>query len=256
MKPMNRLTLSVNTSRKKPRTILPSDDPCPFCSFTSLRKEGRVLDERTDLLWIRNKFGTLKEADQTVLVETEDCGEDFSTYSPEKAVDVLGFAIGSWHSFLRKPEYQSALLFKNAGPLSGASIHHAHMQIVGLKSFDPNTDHPRSSFGGIPIFSDSTVSLRLADKPNTEFYEFNLQLKSLDSLDSFARCVQSVTDHILGVLNPRHKSFNYAFYLVDNDVHMRIFVRFPTSIFHLGYGISQTPDDIPSIAQRMKSMYF
>lgn len=252
---MSYIHLLTQTNSTKPSTVHNQSAPCPFCSFAQLKKEGNVLASDKDLLWIKNKFSTLPQSVQTVIVETEDCHAGFSSYSLEKAQQVLSFSIDKWLEFCRKPEFSSALLFKNAGAFSGASIHHPHMQVIGLKEHQGHAGLSPSSFSGITLFEDHTCSISMSEKPKTEFYEFNLHLKIL-SLDTLSYAVCSLSHFILNELNPKFKSYNFAFYLIDGHIYMKIFSRYPTSVYLLGYNLQQLPDNIGSIAKKIQQTYF
>ena len=48
----------------------------------------------------------------------------------------MRFALGCWQQMIDSQQYRSVLMYKNKGPLSGGSLVHPHMQIVGLEQED------------------------------------------------------------------------------------------------------------------------
>jgi galactose-1-phosphate uridylyltransferase len=57
---------------------------------------------------------------------------------------------------LRK-DFKSVILFKNHGPLSGGTIRHPHMQIVGLEQVDYKENIKFECFEGATIYKDKNV---------------------------------------------------------------------------------------------------
>ena len=72
----NPLTFLFNISKQKPNSILNSDTICPFCNREMLTE---ILVDSNDILLVLNKYPTIVDAFQTVLIETDDCDSDFST---------------------------------------------------------------------------------------------------------------------------------------------------------------------------------
>ncbi|TGU56026.1 DUF4931 domain-containing protein, partial [Mesorhizobium sp. M00.F.Ca.ET.186.01.1.1] len=104
-----------------------------FCDRGSLTD---VLEQRGSMIWLMNKFPVLQDTHQTVLIESEECNGDWSTYSREHVHALLSFGVEKWLEMERSGSFRSVLFFKNHGPYSGGSIRHPHMQIVGLTGYD------------------------------------------------------------------------------------------------------------------------
>lgn len=127
---MSYLIFNQKISNKKPNTIRNKEIICPFCNRQLLAKIHSQVD---DVLLVANKFPTIAKADMFVVVETKTCQEDVFNYSCDKYTKILEFAIDNWLHLKNDPDYVEAILHKNYGPLSGGSIKHEHMQIVGFK---------------------------------------------------------------------------------------------------------------------------
>ena len=78
----------------------------------------------------------LRATRQTVLIESADHDADLVTYEPDELHHVMRFALGCWQQMIDSQQYRSVLMYKNKGPLSGGSLVHPHMQIVGLEQED------------------------------------------------------------------------------------------------------------------------
>ncbi len=64
---------------------------CPFCQREELTG---IIDAAGPMLLVENKFQMLGDAYQTVLIETDVCTEDITTYAPEYMQRLLTFGIG------------------------------------------------------------------------------------------------------------------------------------------------------------------
>ena len=71
-------------------------------------------------------------------------------------------------------EYASVLFFKNHGPMSGGSLRHPHMQIIGLNEMDVNENVKLEQFEGVTIAQNEHVTFNLSVKPRMGFFEFNV----------------------------------------------------------------------------------
>lgn len=217
---------------------------CPFCTRSALTD---ILAEEGSILLVKNKFPTLANAFQTVIIETDDCCADISTYTAEHMRKVISFGIDHWLSMERSGDFKSVILYKNHGPLSGGSINHAHMQIVGLKDIDYTLNIRDDIFDGIEIYSDGANSLNISTKPNACSLEFNVV--SVPRHDQFmADAIQNVVRYILKLSN----SFNLFFYHWQGSIICKIVPRYVTSPFLVGYSIPQTSNRLSSIAEEIR----
>lgn len=78
------LTFWDKATKMKPSTTKNTAQPCPFCNEEMFRKTNKILVEENDLLWIENKYPTLPETYQTVLIETKTCDGNLSNYPTDK----------------------------------------------------------------------------------------------------------------------------------------------------------------------------
>ena len=169
---MNHTHLFFNTSIgvQKPESIRNKNQSCPFCAREELTG---IIDEDGPILLLKNKFPVLENAFQTVLVETDVCEEEFSQYSKEHLNRLLDFAIRHWIRMEESREYRSVVMFKNHGPLSGGTIAHSHMHIVGLYDLDYHEKICETDFAGVTIHELDGVQFNLSNRPKVGFYEFN-----------------------------------------------------------------------------------
>ena len=61
-------------ARQKPT----NQDACPFCNLASLEK---IIDQTNDFLWLDNKYPTIKDTYQTLVIESQEHLGDISNYS-------------------------------------------------------------------------------------------------------------------------------------------------------------------------------
>ena len=157
-------------ARHKPENIRHTDGYCPFCHPETLEN---ILRQDGERIWLVNKYRTLADTMQTIVVESGDHEGDFSNYSAEESEAVLRFSLECWGQMLRDRRYRSVLMYKNYGPLSGGSIRHPHLQIVGLTKKDGYERVPANAFGGVEVLRDGGRELSLSTHPLMGFMETN-----------------------------------------------------------------------------------
>ncbi len=95
--------------------------------FPALKIEG-ALDKRADGLYdISNGIGA-----HEIVVETDDHQRDLADLSPEEIVFVLRLYQNRGNNLAKDSRFKFMMVFKNYGIASGASIEHAHSQIIAL----------------------------------------------------------------------------------------------------------------------------
>jgi len=142
-------------------TAVPGDDPCPFCPgqeamtprevlryasggpdgaaadpwsvrvvpnlFPALRIEGND-DKRGEGLYdIMRGIGA-----HEIVVETPRHNEDPASYPRARMVEVINAYRARMIDLLQDTRFQYVMVFKNHGPAAGASLHHAHSQVIAL----------------------------------------------------------------------------------------------------------------------------
>lgn len=250
------LLFNTHLSRKKPESIRNRTVSCPFCDHDNL--EG-IIEQQGTMIWLANKYNVLEKTLQTVIIETDQCDGELSTYAKEQLYRLLAFAIEKWQEMLQSKEYRSVMLFKNHGPYSGGSIAHPHMQIIGFHQFDYLAHTIQEHFEGVLIHEADGVICNLSTKPRAGFSEFNVILtdpSSTEQIQRMADMVQALAHYILNVLNPVFKSYNLFFYQIDDNICVKVVPRFVASPLFIGYSIPQVPNNLEEIAEDVRQRYF
>ncbi len=252
MQSINHLYFDSHLGRQKPESIVNRSTKCPFCDRDSL--EG-ILEKDGPIVLLKNKYPVIKDAFMTVLIETDDCEEELSTYKKPHLYRVMRFGIRHWLEMENSGLYRSVLFFKNHGPLSGGSIYHPHMQIVGLTSLDYQ-DHVRDThFEGIAIDQQQHVQFNLSVKPRVGFFEFNVLLEDLSGIEQMADYIQTAVHYLLNHFHRSCTSYNLFFYKLDDKIAAKIVPRFPTSPIYIGYSIPQVSNRIEDVAAQIRHLY-
>ncbi|TYR79813.1 DUF4931 domain-containing protein [Priestia megaterium] len=253
MKPSHLLFNSAIGSQK-PETIVNRQNPCPFCHVESLTD---IIEQEDSIIWLKNKYPVLQDAYQTVIIETDKCSSELSTYPKEHLYKLLSFTTARWIQMIKSREYESVLLFKNHGPMSGGSLRHPHMQIIGLKTMDISDKITDDQFEGITIQEKENVLFNLSTKPRMGFFEFNIVTTDLvHHLPLFADYIQVATHYLLNHFHRSCTSYNLFFYnLEDGRIATKIIPRFATSPLFVGYGIPQVSTKINHIAKQVNELY-
>lgn len=247
------LSFRTDIGVQKPESIRNKNTRCPFCARDELTG---IIDTEDSIILLKNKFPVLEEADQTVLIETDDCLSELSSYSKEHLIKLFTFAFKHWKRMEESGDYRSVLFFKNHGPLSGGSIAHPHMQIVGLKSVDYMENVSPTQFEGLEIQGNNGVSFSLATKPKVGFYEFNVRMTSEEQIDTFATYTQIAVHYILNEFPFRANSYNLFFYKFNGAIYVKIVPRFVTTPLYIGYSIPQVPNNLEWMKDDLYSKYF
>ena len=147
-------------------------------------------------------------------------------------------------------KYKSVVFFKNHGPLSGGSIDHAHMQIVGLKNIDYRENITDAIFEGIEINRYENCFINVSTRPNACSTELNIITKPGNS-DFIADNLPVLIKYIL----KQCKSYNLFFYHWKGSIICKIVARWVTSPYLVGYSIPHNSSRIPVIAEELKQYY-
>jgi hypothetical protein len=223
---------------------------CPFCNREEL---SDILDEDDSILLVKNKFPTLADTFQTVLIETNDCLADISTYDTAHMRKIITFGTSHWLKMEESGDFKSVLFYKNHGPLSGGSINHAHMQIVGLKNIDYRLNLKDDIFDGIEIYREGECFLNISTKPNACSTELNIITTPRN--DNFmADNIQNIVKYIFNHF--KCSSFNLFFYQWKKSIICKVVPRYVTSPFLIGYSIPQTSNRLSDIAQEVQKICY
>jgi ATP adenylyltransferase/5',5'''-P-1,P-4-tetraphosphate phosphorylase II len=247
------LIFNTSIGIKKPDNIRNTQLPCPFCARDQL---SEILVEDGPILLVKNKFPVLENTYQTVLIETDTCEAELSTYEPEHLHRLIKFGLKHWLEMEESGAYESVLFFKNHGPLSGGSISHPHMQIIGLTEVDYKENTSGEYFEGIEINERNGVRFSLSTKPRVGFYEFNVKMSDRGYVEEFGEYLQMAAHYILNHFPFKGTSYNMFFYHLDGQIYVKIVPRFVTTPIYIGYDIPQVPNNLEWMVEHVKSLYF
>ncbi|MFS1663219.1 DUF4931 domain-containing protein [Streptococcus sp. zg-JUN1979] len=230
------LIFDTDVARQKPSNA----DACPFCDRKQL---ARILDEKDDMLWIDNKYQTIKQAYQTLVIETKDHKAHFANYSRQKAFEVLSYFLSCWEKLRAKDGVQSVIAFKNFGALSGGSLEHSHMQLVAFTDRDAHQNIRKEHLIGALIYRQDGVDVNVSSHPFMGITEFNICAKSLNR--TFSNLLQDVIRYVLTRLfSGRCNSYNLFFITQEDKLVCKVVPRFVTSPYFIGYGLTQVASPI------------
>ena len=220
---------------------------CPFCDTAAL--EG-IIRRDGDRIWLVNKFRTLRDTLQTVVIESSDHEGDPSRYSREQNRAVFRFALSCWNEMIVSGEYASVLMYKNFGPLSGGSLVHPHLQIVGLEHEDGYAALRPEHFEGIDVWARDRVRVTISTEPIMGFFEVNVHApegvaasgdaRDAQTADCFIDAIQVAVRY---VLNEHHggraTSYNLFFYHMGGSTIAKVMPRWVVSPYFVGYRLAQ-----------------
>ncbi|MDQ0218806.1 DUF4931 domain-containing protein [Peribacillus cavernae] len=238
--------------KQKPRTISNREIACPFCATEGLEN---IIAQAGPIILLENKYKTLQDTFQTVLIETDECDSELSMYSKDHLYTLFSFGIEHWMKLERSGNYRSVLFFKNHGPMSGGTIRHPHMQIVGLENVDYKQNVKEENFEGLIIHKDEEVKFNISSHPIKGFYEFNVMIRDLININKMADCIQMAVKYLLNHFQFKCESYNLFFYHLDSFIACKIMPRFVTSPYFAGYTIPQVTNDIEMVSEEVKQLY-
>lgn len=214
---------------------------CPFCSTNKL---SGVIDTQGEMILLENKYPTLENTTQLVLIESEKHDGDISNYEINEWECILKYAVSSWEELINSGEFKSVLLYKNFGPESGGSQNHPHMQIVGLKNLNGYESITGDDFSGPILYQEAGVIASISESPIMGFFETNIIWHTDEKLPIAAKIIQNTVKFVLnqyyqGLCN----SYNLFFYKIENQYICKVVPRFIASPYFVGYRIGQKFDD-------------
>ena len=232
------LEYNLDLGKTKPDTVHRNERYCPFCDVKNLKN---VMETRGHMIWLENAFRVLKDTWQTLIIETDNCDGDFSTYTPEYATELIRFGLEKWQQVKDMGTFKSVLFYRNHGYLSGGTIHHPHSQIVGLKDYDYHEDIAPYYFVGSCVHAEPGLEINIAHRPIIGFYEANLILTDRDKLPQFVQYMQRTAFFFMHRFVRFNDSYNIFFYDFPGDdrLFVKIIPRFLTNPLFVGYKISQ-----------------
>ncbi|MEO1771839.1 DUF4931 domain-containing protein [Candidatus Enterococcus ferrettii] len=234
------LIFSHVAAQGKPQHMSAEKNGCPFCDY---KDKENIVTETDDFMWVLNKYATLENTLQTIIIETRDHDADMTNYSRQYNRELMRFSINCWQQVKNDPKYRSVLFYKNHGPQSGGSLQHAHMQVVGLEELDGEENLISENFEGIEVLTKNQLLINFSTEPVMGFLEINVSVPAkVDAeLNVLADAVQDTVQFILNeYYRGRCDSFNLFFYERAERLIAKITPRFVTSPYFVGYKLSQT----------------
>ncbi len=249
----NYLDFNIDVGKSKPENIVHKNNTCPFCDVEHLTN---IIDTKGNMILLENKYQVLQGAYQLLVIESDKCDDDIPNYTAEHMHDLMHFAIGHWLKMLDSKEYKSVLFFKNHGPLSGGTMRHPHMQIIGIKERKLKDVYDTRQFEGYMLHTKNSVTMNLSTKPRVGFTEINIIMEDLQDIDTLADHLQIGVDYIMHHFAANCNSYNLFFYLIEGKIYVKIMPRFATSPLFIGYNIELVPNNLEQMANEIKSIYF
>ena len=223
----------------KPQHLGSEKTGCPFCEYA---EKENILRREEDMLWVLNKYQTLQDTFQTIIIEQADHNKDISTYTIEENRKLFTFAFDCWEKTKKDPQFKSVLFYKNHGPLSGGSLKHPHMQIVGLKEIDGEAQIEPENFEGVTVLSENNVVINFSSRPIMGFLEINIIVDSqiTEAIHRLADYVQKTVNYILTTYHHgRCESYNLFFFEKEGKYIVKLTPRFIVSPYFVGYKLTQ-----------------
>ncbi|WP_125980512.1 DUF4931 domain-containing protein [Loigolactobacillus iwatensis] len=241
MKQNQPLKLNSQISQRKPENVVHLNNRCPFCDTNSLTN---ILASDNDIIWLENKYHTLENTWQTVIIESGNHFGDISNYSQAHNHKLFAFTLACWQKAAENKKFKSILLFKNHGPLSGGSLGHPHLQLVGLEQQDGYSEINSTNFQGTIIAKNQFIELNISAQPIMGSTEFNLIINATSALNWLADYTQVITRYIItSYFQGKFDSYNLFFYHRANQIICKVVPRFIVTPYFAGYKIAQVDDE-------------
>ncbi len=231
---MSYLVFNPKISSQKPNTIRNKAIECPFCDRKNL---ANIIKEEGDILLVENKYPTIEEAEMFVVIETKTCKRDVFNYTIDEYEKILSFIINEWLNLKHSGQYVDVIAHKNYGPLSGGSVKHEHMQIVGFHETTVYEQLSVRNLEGIEVLNDE-VTITISDLPINNFLEFNLEF-NLNRIDKLAEYLQLVIKYLKSNYKLAEFSYNLFFYEFNNRLFVKVLSRYAMSPLYLGFDLKQ-----------------
>ena len=250
---INLVKFNTDIGKTKPENLVHAEAACPFCDVEHLTD---IIETDGDIIFLRNKYNVIEGADQFVLIEGRECELDMPDYPKEKMRRVIKTGVRHWQNLLASNRYAEVLFFKNYGVMSGGTIRHPHMQLVGFPRLNSDLLFDEAELRGVVIASRDGVEFNASTCPRVGFGEFNVVVEGGGSLDALADFIQVGVHYVKNFFNKRTTSYNIFFYRGDGKIFAKIMSRYVTSPYFVGYNIHFLPNTIERVAAEIREMYF
>ena len=250
---INLVEFNTDIGKTKPENFVHAENACPFCDVENLTG---IIDTDGDIIFLRNKYNVITGADQFVLIEGRDCQTDMPDYSKEKIRRIIKMGVKHWENLIASGKYEEVLFFKNYGVMSGGTIRHPHMQLVGFPRLNSNLLFDEAELRGIVIAERDGVEFNISNCPRVGFGELNVVGERGGNLDTLADFLQVAVHYVKNFFNKRTTSYNIFFYRRAEKIFAKIMSRYVTSPYFVGYNIHFLPNNISRIAEEIRNRYF
>lgn len=249
---INLIKFDTNIGKTKPQNMTNDNVACPFCDVEHLED---IIDVDGDIIFLKNKYLVIEGADQFVLIESNSHA-DMPEYSREHMRRIIKFGIKHWRRLLDSGKYEEVLFFKNFGPMSGGTIRHAHMQIVGFPKLKSHLLFDVEELQGVVIAEQNGVELNISNCPRVGFGELNVIVDDGGDFDTLADFLQIGVHYLTHFFRKNLSSYNIFFYHRAGKIFAKMMPRFATSPYFVGYNIHFLPENIYQIADEVREIYF
>ena len=249
----NLIHFNTDIGRVKPETLIHTENDCPFCDVEHLEN---IIDVDEDIIFLKNKYNVVEEADQFVLIESSNCKSDMPDYSDEHMSRVIKMGLKHWRKLLNDSRYEEVLFFKNYGPMSGGTIRHPHMQLVAFPKLNSDLLFVEDELHGVIVKNLNDVEMNVSTCPRIGFGEINIIPAQNFNLNTYAKFIKIGVDYLKKYFRKNLSSYNIFFYHRGNQIYTKIIPRFATSPYFVGYNIHFRPNNVERIAEELKKIYF
>ena len=249
---LNLIKFNTDIGRTKPENLVHAEAACPFCDVEHLTD---IIETDGDIIFLRNKYNVIEGADQFVLIEGRECKSDMPAYSKEKMRRVIRMGVRQWKNLLASGKYEEVLFFKNYGLMSGGTLRHPHMQLVGFPKLNSELLFDEAELRGIVIAERDGVEFNISNCPRVGFGELNVVAETGGSLDALADFLQVGVDYATKHFNKKITSYNIFFYRRAEKIFAKVMPRYATSPYFVGYNIHFLPNNIERIAKEIQELY-
>lgn len=243
------LYFNTAIARQKPNSMH-QNHACPFCDVDQLTG---ILDTDGPIILLKNKYPVIQDSEPLLIIETDECESDLSKYSESYFKNLMRFAVHHWLEMEKDETYKSVIFYKNHGPLSGGTIRHPHMQIIGFKEIDYRETLNQAYFKGKVIAEEPGVQLNVSTEPMIGFTEFNVIMTDLADIDHFSKHIQNTVKFLLDFYHGPKLSYNLFFYHFQDQIIAKIVPRFPTSPLFVGFRLRQVSNNINGVIEQYKN---
>ena len=250
---INLVKFNTDIGKTKPENMVHAESACPFCDVEHLTN---IIETDGDIIFLRNKYNVIEGADQFVLIEGRECKTDMPAYPKEKMRRVIKMGIRQWQNLLASGKYAEVLFFKNYGLMSGGTLRHPHMQLVGFPHLKSELLFDEAELRGVVIAARDGVEFNISNCPRVGFGELNIVMEAGGSFDALADFIQIGVHYVKNFFNKRTTSYNIFFYHRADKIFAKVMSRYVTSPYFVGYNIHFLPNNIERISKEIQEYYF